>query len=847
MNLFDFRQMFFGIVVFLTFLPEIRADFEPVPQVVRLQPGVLRQGETATVTFHGTGLETLKSVDVSRNGVRWKVLPVEMEEKSAAGSNPRMPNNGGRMMAAQGAPGSRRIEFSVPAREAMGWIEVRLMTEGGASNTRKILISDGPAVDESEPNNDLETAQDLGLGAVASGFLTGSNDVDYYKVNAKKGQRLSAWLGTTSTDSRLPGAIEVYDSTGSLLASARDKANEDAWAELEPRSDGPIFIRVFSFGYVQGGPDSFYLLKVSAGSRVEAVFPPIASANRRDFTVYGRGLAGGAPVRGGAPGLQQARSRISPLPGGPVPNILRSALVDFRPIQLPDGTPASVAVSSIDPTEENPDNDTPDKAMNLKLPALVAGRIEKAADRDWYQFEAKKGEPLWIEVLGDRLGTDLDFMMVIKGEKDTQGREIDEGNEPLHPQWFFNRSEDPGPFRFVPPQDGIYKVMVSARDGELEGGPHLVYALRIDSGNPDFKLFTLNGLGQYGAPRVKPGSPATVMVLAARMDGFDGPIDLAVEGLPRGTRALPSRIEGGQKLGTIVVESTGGAGISLSHMVVTGRAVLAENTRPVRREARHAGLIWPGNPGNNNPYPVRIEEAMVVTTSQETPAVELSFGGKAKEIVVEQGDKLGLSWQVKRNQRVKDQVQVTIGSVNQQDIPYRVANGNNNMLMVANDKTTADFQLEVRSNARAGTYFVVPRFQANVTMPPAEGANAKAPPKTMPVSDQGQLVTLIVIPKKPIQQLSVTGPGRGEAGGKAKLPVKIERQGFQGTVKLVSREEGVNVVVPADATEAVLDIQVPQGAKPGFSKQISLKAICEVLPGRTVEQDAKIQFNLARP
>ena len=64
---------------------------------------------------------------------------------------------------------------------------------------------------------------------------------------------------------------------------------------------------------------------------------------------------------------------------------------------------------------------------------------------------------------------------------------------------------------------------------------------------------------------------------------------------------------------------------------------------------------------------------------------------------------------------------------------------------------------------------------------------------------------------------------------------------------LVSREEGVNVVVPADATEAVLDIQVPQGAKPGFSKQISLKAICEVLPGRTVEQDAKIQFNLARP
>jgi len=822
------------------------ADFEPIPQVVRFQPGVVQRGEKTVVSIHGTGLETIKSLDFSHPGFRWNLLPVEEDEKknNAAGNRPvSSPNR----MTAQGAAGVRRVEITAPGNAGGEWCDVRVVTNGGASNPRRLMISNGRAVEETEPNNEPETALDLSAGAVASGYLNGSSDVDYYKFEGRKGEKKLAWLGTTSADSRLPGALEIYDSAGNLMASARDRATEDAWAEVVLPANGTYFLRVFSFGYVQGGPDSFYLLKVGSGPRVESVFPPVASPARRDFIVYGRGLPGGRPVDGGPAGLEASRLRLQPSPDGALPAHPRSALIDFRAVRLPDGTSTVVAVSDTDPIEESADNDTPDKAMPLTLPALVAGRMEKAADKDWYQFEAKKGEPVWLEVLGDRIGTDLDFVMVIRGEKDSQGREIDEGNEPLHPQWFFNRSEDPGPFRFVPTQDGVYKVMVSARDGELEGGPHLVYALRVDSGNPDFKLFTLNDQGQYGAPRVKPGSPATVMVLAARMNGFDGPIDLSVEGLPRGTRAWPSRIAGGQKLGSIVVESTGGAGISLSHMVVTGRAVLAANNRTVRREARHAGLIWPGNPGNNNPFPVRIEEAMVVTTSQETPAVELSFEGKTREIVVEQGDKLGLSWQVKRNQRVKDQFQVTIGSVNQQDIPYRVANGNNNMLMVANDKTKAEFQLEVRSNARAGTYFVVPRFQANVTMPPAEGTNAKAPPKTIPVSDQGQAVTLIVIPKKPIQQLSVTGPGRGQAGGKAKLPVKIDRQGFHGTVRLVSPEDGVNIVVPADENEAVLEIQVPQGAKPGFSKQISLKAICEVLPGRTVEQDAKVQFNLARP
>lgn len=826
----------------------IQADFEAVPTVIRFQPAAIKRGETTVVTIHGTGLETLKSVDFSRNGISWKILPeedLEVSKSAGQGKNPAPKSR--RMGGAQGAPGAKRIEVRVPAKASPGWCELRVVTDGGASNSRRLMVTDSPIVDEVEPNNDPETAQELAVGALASGFLNSSSDVDYFKFAGKKGQRVSIWLGTSSGDSRLPGAFELFGEGGNLVASARDRAFEDAVADAVLPSDGAYLVRVFSFGYVQGGPDSYYQLRVGSAARVESVFPPMAGPNRREFTVYGRGLPGGRPVPGGPAGLESSVLQLVNMGDGPLPSQPRSALIDFRALRLPDGSPVNVAAATADPVEENPDNDTQDKSMPLKLPAVVAGRMEKAADRDWYRFEGKKGEPVWIEVLGDRIGTDLDFVMTIKGEGDSQGMEIDDGGEVLHPQWFFNRSEDPGPYRFLPPRDGIFHVMVTARDGELEGGPHLGYVLKIGDATPDFRLVTLNGQGLYGAPRVKPGSPATLMVLAARQGGFDGPIDVSVEGLPQGIRALPCRIEGGQKGNTLVLESTRGMAVALGHITVVGKAVIEGARQPVRREARHAGLTWPGNPGNNNPYPVRMEEVSVLTSSAEKPAVGLSAKVRKAEFVVEQGEKVTLSWNLERNPRVKDAVQVFIATANQQDAPYRVVNGNNNMLTVAPDKNIAEFQLEVRANARAGISTIVPSFQTNITMPPAEGAQPKAPPKTMPVSDQGEAVTLVVLPKKPIQQVTANGPGRGLPGEKAKLTVKVDRQGFYGPVVLYSKEDGIRATVPGGVTEAVLDVPVPSTAKQGFSKTLVLKADCEVLPGRHVEQEVRVQFNLAKP
>jgi hypothetical protein len=80
-----------------------------------------------------------------------------------------------------------------------------------------------------------------------------------------------------------------------------------------------------------------------------------------------------------------------------------------------------------------------------------------------------------------------------------------------------------------------------------------------------------------------------------------------------------------------------------------------------------------------------------------------------------------------------------------------------------------------------------------------------------------------------------------------KLPIRIERQGFYGPVTLVSRDEGIRQVIGPDTTEAFLEFKIPADVRLGGQRSITLQASCEVLTGRQVDQEVRLQFNLGRP
>jgi hypothetical protein len=116
----------------------------------------------------------------------------------------------------------------------------------------------------------------------------------------------------------------------------------------------------------------------------------------------------------------------------------------------------------------------------------------------------------------------------------------------------------------------------------------------------------------------------------------------------------------------------------------------------------------------------------------------------------------------------------------------------------------------------------------------------------MSIDDQGEPVTLIILPKRPLQ-VTVAGPARGRPGELVKLPIRIERQGFYGPVTLVSRDEGIRQVIGSDTTETFLEFKIPADVRLGGQRSITLQASCEVLTGRQVDQEVRLQFNLGRP
>ena len=86
----------------------------------------------------------------------------------------------------------------------LGEHAVRLVAASGLTELRTFYVGPLPIAQEKEPNNELGTAQAIPLNTTVCGTVE-SEDVDYFKVTAKKGQRLSVEvegmrLGNTNFD-----------------------------------------------------------------------------------------------------------------------------------------------------------------------------------------------------------------------------------------------------------------------------------------------------------------------------------------------------------------------------------------------------------------------------------------------------------------------------------------------------------------------------------------------------------------------------------------------------------------------------------------------------------------------
>jgi len=251
----------------------------------------------------------------------------------------------------------------------------------------------------------------------------------------------------------------------------------------------------------------------------------------------------------------------------------------------------------------------------VTLPLDVAGSFYPAADVDTYEFSAKKGEVWWVEVASERLGLNTDPFVLVQKVTGTGAEEtlidVAELYDIASPMKVSTNgySYDGPPYDAGSPdvlgkveikEDGLYRLQVRDLFGGTRNEPGNRYRLLVRQAQPDFALATWavhmtlrNGdRAAFSKPiSLRAGASMVFEVAVVRRDGFDGEIELSMDGLPAGVTASGLKIPSGKNVGHLVISADAAAKRGASLANVVGRATI--NGEVVTRSCRLASMEWP--------------------------------------------------------------------------------------------------------------------------------------------------------------------------------------------------------------------------------------------------------------
>ncbi|BDS07875.1 serine protease [Oceaniferula spumae] len=341
--------------------------------------------------------------------------------------------------------------LTIAADAALGEYPLRLRCKGGVTYMRTFLVGQFPSVAEVESNNEFEKPQIVPWNSTVEG-VAGLEDVDYFRVSAKKGQRISVEV----EGMRLGGVffdpyVAILDSRRFELATSDDTPllRQDSYASVVAPADGDYTVLVRESSY-EGNDNCRYRLHIGGFTRPAAVYPPAAAPGQE--TVF--------KMIGDPAGDYEVKATVSGAEG------------DHYPLYVTrDGqsapSPNPVLVSALPfANEKEPNNAGKEAGETLAAPCAFHGIIGKKDDVDWFRFSAKKGQNLRIQVLARSLRSPLDSVLILRDDK---GKQI-------------ARNDDQGQLDsiidFKPPADGDY--LLNVRDQLGNGGPGYVYRVEID-------------------------------------------------------------------------------------------------------------------------------------------------------------------------------------------------------------------------------------------------------------------------------------------------------------------------------------------------------------------------------
>lgn len=444
-----------------------------------------------------------------------------------------------------------KVRFEIAADALPGVRDYRVVTPNGASTLGQLVVTAEPVFVETGDNNASDKAQAVSLPQTICGAIESAEDVDVFKLNVAAGDEFSFHVRSQRLQDRIHDLQQHVDpiltlrhANGSTLAASDNHFYGDPFVHYAFGQAGEYFLEIRDARY-QGNQYWEYCIEISADPFVTNVFP--------------MGLA-----RGQASQLQYVGHRLGAASGSFF-NIAADAPTGPQWRGLPVGdrltNPAPLWVSDLPVFIERPtENDTPATGQQVAFPAGVSGRIDAPNDVDCFSFAAMKDERYSFEVIARRQQSDLDSHLRIldaTGKQLSLNDDLKLGKRSYADSWI----ED-----WKAPASGIYTVEI--RDLHLRGGDGFVYYLQGTRAEPYFELYV-----DTDKTQLTPGTNGVIFVRTVRKNGFDGEIQLAIDGLPAGVKASCGRILAGKgQDGCIVLEAAADARTAAANVTIRGTA-----------------------------------------------------------------------------------------------------------------------------------------------------------------------------------------------------------------------------------------------------------------------------------
>lgn len=614
-----------------------------------------------------------------------------------------------------------------------GVYDIRAVGMFGVSNPRAFAVGDRKEVAEVEPNNTREQATAVELNTVVNAKSQQSADLDFYKIPLKKGGRVLFECAASGIDSKMKPILSLYSSSGKLLGAHPFQSRLDPFLDFTAPEDGDYFLKVHDYVYQGDANQYVYRLTVHNGPHIDFVFPPAAlPGSAGEFTLYGRNLPGGTPatIKSGGRQLEQLKVSI-PLPSESAQQ--QSAEILLSPEAVSDGIsyslPSPTGVSNsvmvhfagAPVVAEQEPNDTPDKSQAVTVPCDFVGQFQSLRDVDFLTFEAKAKDVYWLEVFAQRDGSKADpYLTIDQVTVDDKGVETvkrltaqDDNTTLLLPTGFDTRSDDPS-FRFVAPADGKYRVSLRDRYFESRGDTDLIYRLSIHKEQPDFRLVAVPtfvappmNLASTTDVTLRKGDNVSIDVLAYRIDGFAGTIDITAEGLPAGVSCGGASIGPGQNATSLIFSSSEQAAPWSGLIRIVGKAridVPGAAAKEVVREARGGTIVW-NQPDPATPAQSRVARNIALAVNQETIPFQVTAG--ATKVDVNQSSQILVPLKLFKRAGFDENVALTFAG---QPANVQVENK-----PIPKGKDQELVRIFVQPNAPTGTFTLYLKSQAQVS------------------------------------------------------------------------------------------------------------------------------------